>query len=103
MTSELQKAIDKLVKKEPGWKEFLPKEPSPIPDSAGKAPNVLASAPSGGSGLTERAYNERTYHPRKTIRSTDGVLTFQFDPIKTVTMKPPNGEAVIWTFDEPTR
>lgn len=102
MASELQKAIDKLVQKEPGWKEFIPKEASPIPDSAGKAPNVIPSAPSGGSALTERSYKERTYHPRQTIRSTDGILTFQFDPIKTVTMKSPNGDAVVWTFDAPT-
>lgn len=101
MASELDKAIQKLVEKEPGWKVFLPKDPSPIADSAGKAQNAVPKTASGGGDLNERAYADRRYHPRRVLRSTDGVLTFQFDPIKSVTMTDPTGAPVVWTFAEP--
>lgn len=98
--SELQKAIDKLVAKGPGWKEFLPKQASPKPDTAGRAANALPKAGSGGN-LTEPSFAARTYHARRTIKSTDGVLTWQYDPIKTISMVDPSGTTVVLTFAEP--
>ena len=76
MPTELERAIAKLIKKEPGWNEFLPKPGAPQPDSAGKAVNAMPTSAASGSGLTEQSYAARTYHARKTLRSTDSSYNF---------------------------
>lgn len=102
MASELEKAVAKLIQKEPGWKEFMPKPGAPQPDSAGKAVNAVPKAGASGSGLTEQNYAARTYHARKTLRSTDSLITWLYDPIKTITMVDSAGATVVLTFAEPT-
>lgn len=98
---ELEKAILKLAEREKGPREFLPKPQSPIPDSAGKGTNALPKSGSGGD-LTESNYAERTYHSRKTLRSTDGLITWLYDPIKSVSMSDASGTSVKLTFAAPT-
>lgn len=103
MASDLTDALRRLAAKQRQQDVQGRKEASPIPDSAGKAPNgVPKGSTSGGGDLTEPSYAARQYHPRQTLRSTDGVLTFQFDPIKIVVMADANSTPVVWTFAEPT-
>jgi hypothetical protein len=103
MAGDLSAALRKLAEQQRQQDVPARKEASPIPDSAGKAPNgVPKSSGAGGGDLTEPSYAARQYYPRQTLRSTDGVLTFQFDPIKTVVMADANSAPVIWTFAEPT-
>lgn len=100
MASELEKAVNKLVQREKGWQEFIPKPQPKITDSAGKAANGVPTT--GGSGAKETDYAARTYHPRQAMKSTDGVITWQFDPIKTVSMADSSGSVVVWEFQKPT-
>lgn len=103
---ELEKAVRKLAEKEKGWKEFLPgiypPVADPIPDSAGKAQNVLPKSTASGGDLTESTYAARTYYPRKTLKSTDGIITWLYDPIKTIAMTDASGNSVTLKFAEPT-
>lgn len=102
MAGSLNDAVRALAAKETGWKEFLPKQASPVPASAGKASNALPKAAAAAGGLTEKNYAARKYHPRRTLKSTDGVITWLFDPIKSVEMTDAAGSTVTWTFAEPT-
>ncbi len=101
MAGPLYAAVRKLAEKETGWKEFLPKQASPVPPSAGKASNALPKSSGAAGGLTEKNYAARKYHPRRTLKSTDGVITWLFDPIKSVEMTDAAGSIVTWTFAEP--
>lgn len=100
--SELEKAVRKLAEKEKGWKEFLPDMYPPIPDSAGKAQNALPKSSGAAGDLTEQSYAARTYHPRKTLKSTDGVITWLFDPVKSIAMVDSSGKSVTLVFAEPS-
>jgi hypothetical protein len=102
MANELGKAVRLLGEKASAGGGFVPAAPAPIPDSAGKAANVIPKGGSAGGDLAEQSYSARTYHPRKTIQSTDGVITWQFDPIKSIAMVDGSGSAVKLTFAEPS-
>lgn len=99
--SLLEDAVKRLADKEKGWKEFLPKPGAPQPDSAGRAQNMQPAAGMSGGDLAEPDYKARTYHARKTLKSTDGLLTWLYDPIKTVSMVDAKNNPVTLTFAEP--
>lgn len=103
MADDLRSAIRALGPDAAPAREFVPKPASPIPDSAGKGANALPkSGQSAGGDMAETRFADRTYHPRQTLKSTDGIITWLFDPIKSVQMADGAGKSVTWTFAEPT-
>lgn len=79
--------------------------------AANEAPAIPArsgsSGPKAGKGgsiaspLTETAYADRTYHSPKTITSTDGLITWEVDPIKDVFFTDANGMPVQIVYKSP--
>lgn len=101
MADELGQAIRKLGDPLPQGAVWEPKPQAPIPDSAGKGSNALPGTGSSGGDLTEKSFAERTYYARRTLKSTDGVIVWLFDPIKTISMSDASGNPVKLTFAEP--
>ncbi len=101
--TELQKAIDKLVQREPGWKEFL----KPAPDASAIGPSIGVGKPKGGQSaagggggdLTERSFAERVYYANKYIKSSDGLFSFQ--ALKSATFTDGTGAVIKITFQPP--
>ena len=66
-----------------------------------------SSGPKAGAGgtiaspLTETAYANRSYHSPKTITSTDGLLTWEVEPIHHIYFTDLNGSAVEMIYDTP--
>ena len=100
--SDLQRAVRQLGLQPATQAPAEPQQPAPIPASAGKAPNGSPAAGTGGGDLTEKDFNERTYHPQRTMNSTDGVITWLFKPVKSLQMTDASGKTVVLTFAEPT-
>jgi hypothetical protein len=94
-------AVRKLERDDKRSGVSQPPEAEPIPASAGRAPNSIPKA-GGGGDLKEPNYAARTYHPRRTMRSTDSLITWEYDPIKSVEMVDSTGARVVLTFAEPT-
>lgn len=85
--SELQKAVDKLLKREPGWRRAI----TP-PDKGAKPGGTSVGRPASGAGggleLVEDDASTREYHPAPLIlRSADGILTVEVEAIKTVRLR----------------
>lgn len=99
--SELQRAVRQLGPAPASETPADPRRPAPIPDSAGKAPNGSPAA-GGGGDLTEKDFSQRTYWPTRTIRSTDGVISWQFKPARDVVMTDASGKKVVLSFAEPS-
>ncbi len=99
--SELQKAIDKLVSRETGWKVFLKdRAPAqPIGASIGVGKPVASKAGGGGGDLTETSFAARTYYPDKYITTSDGIFTFQ--ALKSCTFTDASGATIKITFAPP--
>jgi hypothetical protein len=97
--SELDKAVDKLIKRERGWQQFKPTQ------AVGERPGALstgrpyATASSGGGGaFAESDYAAREYWPeRELARTTDGLFVFLGRPIKSIALE--GGDKA--TFKEP--
>lgn len=81
--SELDKAIEKLVRREPGWKKFVPAP------AVGARPGVRTTGrPSANAGqlgdLVESDYTTRAWWPEYTVETTDGVFSFVFEDVRTI-------------------
>lgn len=84
--SELQKAVDKLIKREPGWKQAT------TPPKVGPRPGTVstgrpASAPgAGGATLTfvEQDYALRETYDERVLASSDGVFEIAWRPTKKI-------------------
>lgn len=96
--SELQKAIEKLTEKEPGWKPFT--TPPAVGGRAGGKSTGRPSATSaaGGTPFAETDYTLRQHWPERTITSPDGFFVFSYKPIKSIALE----EGAFATFKEPT-
>ena len=96
--SELDKAIDKLIKREKGWEAF-----KQAPAVGARPGTVTTGRPSstggtGGGAFAERDYTAREYWPeRELARTTDGLFVFLGQPIKSISLEG-GGNA---TFMEP--
>lgn len=92
--SLLQKAVDDLLRREPGWKKAT--QP---PVKGGRAGETSVGKPSTGTstGFAESDYTLREYWPVQVLRTSDGLLTFEVEPIKAVTLDSGNQ----FTFREP--
>ena len=96
----LQKAVRKLVEKEPGWAKFVPPEPrGALPAQTGRSATPAGGAGGGGSGgnRTEIDYTQRQHHPDVNYTSTDGWFVWVGKPIKRITFL---DEASATVYDE---
>lgn len=96
--SELQKAVDKLIKREPRWVEATQppakgakpgKVATGYPASAGRGQNIV---------LEETDYALRQHWPPFEIISTDGMFVIEIEPIKYIDLGGGDG----FKFAEPT-
>lgn len=97
--SELQKAVDRLMKKETGWEAFKAKPEKggkPASRSVGR-PGSSQAASSGGV-ITEDDYDARERYDAHTVVTSDHMFSIEYKPIKSISdvKGPPH------TFKEPT-
>lgn len=77
------------------------------PPTVGRG-NYVAPPKTGGIGggiaspLTEQSYAEREWYMAKTLKSSDGLLTFQVQAIKQVRTTDADDVEVIMIYKEPT-
>lgn len=80
--SELQKAISRLVEREPKWKAFDPK-PAVGARPGSKSAGFPASATSSAGNKVEQSYASREhYAERELTLSSDGLITVLWSPPK---------------------
>lgn len=83
--SELQKAVDRLLKKEPGWRKATqPPQQGPRPGGKG------VGRPASGAAaleLVEEDASTRQYYAPVTLRTSDGLLTIEVEPIKQIDLR----------------
>lgn len=95
--SPLQEAIERLIKKEPGWRNFAPK-----PAVGGRPGSVSIGTPGagadGGLAFEEDDFEQREYWPERTLLSSDGFFSFSYRPIRSILLK----DGTRATFQEPT-
>lgn len=100
--SELQKAVNKLVAREPGWLKVLPglAAAQPIGPTIGVGKPRAATKGTGGisSPLTEVSFASRQYYPAY-VTSTDGMFSFQ--ALKSATFVDAAGAEVQLIFAQP--
>lgn len=86
-SSELQKAIEKLVAREPRWKAFEQKP------TVGARPGTVATgrpasaAAAGAASQEEDSYEAREHYPERELKSSDGLITFMWRPPKSILLK----------------
>jgi hypothetical protein len=56
------------------------------PPAVGRAKAAAGSGVGGSGDLTESSADSRTYWDTQTIVSSDGIFTFEIDPIKSVSL-----------------
>ena len=42
---------------------------------------------------------QRTYHPLQVVKSTDQIITFEYEPIKSITFVDGNGDEVVFNYN----
>lgn len=93
--SELQKAVERLVAKEPGWQQVATKP------TVGARPAVRSTGRPSSSGgafeFDEKSFETREYWPVRQVASSDGIFTIELEPIKRIKLK--SGDYA--TFAEP--
>lgn len=87
--SEFQRALRRLIQREPGWRRFAgqagkPETPAPIPAARGVAMSAGAVAQPGGSEFEEIDAVQREYWPTRVMTTTDGLFTWEVEPIKSI-------------------
>ncbi|MFT3758968.1 hypothetical protein [Thauera sp.] len=81
--STMEKALKRLLEREPGWKKFVrPEAKGARPAAIGTG--VPATSEQKGSAFEEKDAALRTYYPVKTLTLTDGLFTLQVEPIKSI-------------------
>lgn len=76
-----------------------------LPAKRGRADYKAPEAAVGGgiaSPLTEQNYAEREWYGPKTLKSSDGILTFHVQAIKQVRTTDADGVEIIMVYKEPT-
>ena len=85
-SSELQKAVDKLIKREAGWKAFDKKPqvgPRPGTKTVGRPSGTQQTS---ALVLEEADYTTREYWAPRIVQSTDGILVWYEEPIKKIVL-----------------
>lgn len=98
--SELKKAVERFVKKEPGWEPFtLPPEKGAKAQSRSVGrPGASAESSGGGGVITEDDYSQREHWPARTVVTSDYLFAIEYQPIKS--LLDVSGDR--HTFKEPT-
>lgn len=84
--SELDKAVEKLIKREKGWREFA------RPAAVGGRPGAVTTGRPSASGtnragaLIEKDAALREYWPAVTLLSSDGLFSIEIEPIKKIVL-----------------
>lgn len=82
---KLQRALQKLID---SGKDFVPFEPAPEKGARPATRSVGrpggSSQPGGAAGFAESDYLQREYWPAQTLESSDGIFTFEYEPIKSI-------------------
>lgn len=85
--SELQKAVEKLILKGPGW------VPAPAKPNVGPRPGTVstgrpASAVTrSGFAFEEKDADKREYYAARMLSSSDGVFQISWQPIKSILLE----------------
>lgn len=82
--SELQKAIDRLTKAEPDWKAFDKKPAVGGRPGAVSTGRGVGGASAGALSLVESDATLREYHAARTLTTSDGIFSIEWEPIKKV-------------------
>ena len=79
-----------------------PRDAVQIPPRSGSSGPITSPASGGGiaSPLTETDYVDRTWHPERTITSTDGVWALKIKPLKSIKFKDAVDAEVVFNLDE---
>lgn len=83
-SSELQKAIERLVKREPGWEQF-----KALPEVGARPGAKSVGRPSSAAAtldmiLDEADYDLREHWQGRSLTTSDGVFVIEWLPIKKV-------------------
>lgn len=65
------------------------------------APDTSTSTGGIASPLIEESFGSRTYYDEVTLKSSDGLFTLKLKPIKQVTSRDANGDAVVQIYAQP--
>ena len=84
--SELQKAVDRLLKKEPGWRKAT-QPPQQGPRPGGKGVGRPASGAAALELVEEDASTRQYYDTPVVLRTSDGLFTIEVLPIKQVNLR----------------
>lgn len=95
-SGELQRAVDKLVQREPGWKSAT------TPPAVGPRPGTVSTGrPSSstpvGVFFAEKDAAPREYYDARALTSSDGIFQISWQPIKSILLE----GNVRATFKEP--
>lgn len=90
--SELKKAIERLIEREPGWRNFqrpanTPAAPIPARRGVGMSAQATAAPSEGGGGevvLVEADASLREYWPARVRTTSDGLWSWEERPIKSI-------------------
>lgn len=87
-SSELQKAIEKLVAREPRWKAFEQKPTvGARPGTVATGRPASAAAAGAAASQEEDSYEAREHYPERELKSSDGLITFMWRPPKSILLK----------------
>lgn len=79
-------AMKRFLDKNPGWKgiaDAIPAGRRPGETSTGR-PSTTSGSGTGGGSFKESDYTLREYHPMVVKHTSDGVFSFEIEPIKKV-------------------
>lgn len=93
--SELQKAVDKLIKREPGWRAAT--QPPAKGAKPGKVATGYPASATGTARFAESDYTLRQYWDAVLNSTTDGIFSWEEHPIKSVALE--GGDSM--TFKQP--
>ncbi len=83
--SELQKAVDKLIQREPRWKEFA-KKPAIGAKPGATSTGRPASDGNGAQDLIEADATQREYYEWRSAVSSDGLWSIEYRELKKIVL-----------------
>lgn len=104
MSKDLTEALRALTEESGG----APAKPLPLRGAAVavKSAAALSTAKASGGGLasplTETSYASRQYHDSRLYTSSDGMITIERLPIKSLSFVDANGDVALLVFKAPT-
>lgn len=81
---ELQNAVDRLIKSEPGWKQFDKKPPVGARPGAVSTGRAAGSTSGSAQSLVEADASKREFYAPRTVTTSDGLFTIEQPVIKKI-------------------